>query len=146
MWNGTQMVPTCQLRPVSLTVKDDPGRRGPAFAVSLFLDRHFLFCTFRYCSRFLLPIFLPVLCDSLEYFNSRLVVCFLPLVHSHLVDSASALSWLLSAGSGLSPCFSRGSDSKCHNTPFCSTGCCVTLPGSGTGSFHGTSWNRIGAQ
>lgn len=81
--------------------------------------------------------------DFLESLNSDPAVCFSPLVHSRLVDSASALSSLFCRLRPVSvPC----SDSKGHSNPFCGTGCCVTLSDPGTGSFHGTSWSRIGAQ
>lgn len=75
--------------------------------------------------------------DFLESLNSDPAVCFSPLVHSRLVDSASALSSLFCRLRGPTQCFGRGSDSKGHSNPFCGTGCCVTLSDPGTGSFHG---------
>lgn len=83
--------------------------------------------------------------DFLESLNSDPAVCFSPLVHSAWwTPPAPSLRFF--AGSGPSQCFGRGSDSKGHSNPFCGTGCCVTLSDPGTGSFHGTSWSRIGAQ
>lgn len=97
-------------------------------------------------SKFHPPIFLPVLCDFLERFNNRLLVCFLPSAITPTLFAHPLPSPFPFTGSSLSRCLGPipAVIASATASLLWHLGC-VTLPGLGTGS-QCTVWSRAGAQ